>query len=99
MFASFADSISAVHAGANCSSAAHPLNPTAPAAAKSKTLSGDSNGLSPRPGAKTEVVSKRGSPASRIYQFPSATGGSFSITQPPQVCFDGLLQFRGLGEL
>ncbi|MEI7823634.1 MAG: hypothetical protein WCK55_22215, partial [Verrucomicrobiota bacterium] len=22
-----------------------------------------------------------------------------AITQPPQVCFDGLLQFRGLGEL
>src|SRR6266478_6658147 len=99
MFASFADSISAVHAGANCSTAAHPLKPTAPAAAKSKTLSGDSNGLSPRPGAKTAEVSKCGRPASRIYQFPSATGGSFSITQPHQVCLYGPLQFRGLSEL
>ena len=25
--------------------------------------------------------------------------GSPAITQPPQVCFDCLLQFRGLGEL
>ena len=37
--------------------------------------------------------------ASRLRRSSGFHRHSPAITQPPQVCFDGLLQFRGLGEL